>query len=439
MAFVSVKNFSCIKNAEIEIKRINVIIGPQGSGKSVITKLIYFLNDIVPNAVLRAEDGFSITELKKSVEKSFAIWFPPQAWGDKRFQINYTDGNFNARILRRQIGGKLSDEVTLKLSSWTEDTFTKSRAAFEQVTGSEEDLDLDTDFSTSNSIEVSSRVRAKIWSQISATSDTEIVRSQIFIPAGRAFFTSIGRLVAGIEHAGSLDPATLKFAKLFAAWRDRSNFMPRYMREQNIQSQRKKLMTDFFGGVVQSKRDAEFIEMEDGRKVPFSSLSSGQQELLPIWYFLDNIMSTDERLNTRHSRIIRRPAELVYIEEPEAHLFPRAQCDLLDILVSKVASDSVHRKMLITTHSPYIMARLNVLLKAGSLSRRKKKNKLLGDIVPRPAWINLKEFSAFKIEDGQIRSIVDEEEGLIDAAFLDEISDVISEDFGKLLDLEDDL
>jgi len=77
--------------------------------------------------------------------------------------------------------------------------------------------------------------------------------------------------------------------------------------------------------------------------------------------------------------------------------------------------------------------------KIRSLSRRKKKNKLLGEIVSRTAWIKLKEFSAFKIDDGQICSIVDEDEGLIDAAFLDEISDVISEDFGRLLDLEDDL
>jgi len=44
----------------------------------------------------------------------------------------------------------------------------------------------------------------------------EFLRSQTFVPAGRAFFTSIGRLVAGFEQAGSLDPVTIKFARLFA-------------------------------------------------------------------------------------------------------------------------------------------------------------------------------------------------------------------------------
>ena len=312
-------------------------------------------------------------------------------------------------------------------------------SAFSQIADSDDLLNPDDDFTTSSSIEASARIRNSVWHKMGQTSDAEMVRSQTFIPAGRAFFTSIGRMVAGIEQAGSLDPATLKFARLFASWRDRSNYLPRVLREPAFQGQRKKVMTDFFGGIVQSKRGSEFIEMNDGRKVPFSSLSSGQQELLPIWYFLDNVMSTDERFNSRTKRVFRRPVEQIYIEEPEAHLFPSAQCKLLDVLVSKVASGSSHRRMFITTHSPYIMARLNVLLKAGNLARRKKKNKELGEIVPREAWLKLSDFSAFKIEDGEIHSIIDAEESLIDAAFLDEISDVISSDFERLLDLEDEL
>ncbi len=437
MASISVRDFSCLVNAEVELKKVNVIIGPQGSGKSVLTKLIYFFNDIIPQILICTEDGLSLGEFKKSVERSFTVWFPPQAWGEKRFHISFTDGKYSARILRRKISGKLSDEVTVKFSSWTDEIYRRSLSSFERRNEELGDIESSEDFGATSAIEIVSRIRSSIWSHIVRTSDTDTVRSQIFIPAGRAFFTSIGRMVAGLEQGVSLDPATLRFARLFANWRDRPTFIPRSLQEPDFQNRRRKVMIEFFGGVVQLKRDSEFIEMEDGRKVPFSSLSSGQQELLPIWFFLDHIMSVDERIRLRSPRRIKGPAEMIYIEEPEAHLFPQAQCHLLDVLISKVSSSASHRKLVITTHSPYIMSRLNVLLKAGRLSRRKKINTQIGNIVSRDSWLHLEDFTALKIDSGLVASIVDEDEELIDAAFLDEISDVISDDFEKLLELEE--
>jgi hypothetical protein len=199
-------------------------------------------------------------------------------------------------------------------------------------------------------------------------------------------------------------------------------------------------MTDLFGGIVQSKRDSEYIEMQDGRKVPFSSLSSGQQELLPIWYFLDSTMFLDAFFRSRSRKNDEGPdAELIYIEEPEAHLFPSSQSLLLDILVEIVLSGSKYRRLIITTHSPYIMSELNVLLKAGQLSRRKRRVAELGKIVDRSRWLNINDVAAVSIEDGVLRSIIDPGSELIDARFLDSISDVTSKRFDSLLDLEDQI
>lgn len=43
---LTIKNFLVIKKAEVDIKRINVLIGPQANGKSIIAKLVYFFNSI---------------------------------------------------------------------------------------------------------------------------------------------------------------------------------------------------------------------------------------------------------------------------------------------------------------------------------------------------------------------------------------------------------
>jgi predicted ATPase len=46
MQKIIIKNFGPIKYAEIEVKKILVLIGEQASGKSTIAKLIYFFKTI---------------------------------------------------------------------------------------------------------------------------------------------------------------------------------------------------------------------------------------------------------------------------------------------------------------------------------------------------------------------------------------------------------
>lgn len=439
MPEISIRNFSCIQSASFTLQRLNIIIGPQGSGKSVTTKLVYFFAEIPQSAVRHAEDGLNFSEYKKILQKDFSIWFPPSAWGGERFLINYTDNNFSIRIMRRQSGGNPTDDVTIKFSKEFEDCYDFSLNLFKETRAATivKVESPDRTFAR-DALEISWRTRDEVWKKYRLNLSETLISDQTFIPAGRAFFTSIGRLVAGIEHAGSLDPATLKFAKMFAGWRDQlESYRTHLIASDDHQKLRDRVMQELFGGTVQSKRDSEFIEMLDGRKVPFSSLSSGQQELLPIWYFLDNIMLMDAFYASRPKRISReRESQIVYIEEPEAHLFPEAQSLLVDVMVEILLGGSKGRSLIVTTHSPYIMARLNVLLKAGQISRRRRKNKELGEIVDRAKWLQQSDVAALSIEDGKLRSIMDETEGLIDAGFLDAISNITSEKFLALLELE---
>ncbi len=46
MQKIIIKNFGAIEYAEIEIKKVLVLIGEQASGKSTIAKLIYFFKSL---------------------------------------------------------------------------------------------------------------------------------------------------------------------------------------------------------------------------------------------------------------------------------------------------------------------------------------------------------------------------------------------------------
>ena len=246
--------------------------------------------------------------------------------------------------------------------------------------------------------------------------------------------------MAGFEQAGSLDPVTIKFAKLFAAIRDRASrrhpasIANRLGTESN--ARRAMFMDRLFGGSVVFDEETEFVETNDGRKVPFTALSSGQQELLPMWSLMDYFSELD---NIRmHTKYRSRNRELVYIEEPEAHLFPSAQSLLMEFLIGSIASERRHRSLIITTHSPYIMGKLNVFLKAGPLARRKKRKQEINAIVPRECWLNQYAVSALSIQDRRIVNLFDDE-GLIDARYLDGVSEDISREFSKLLAIESEL
>lgn len=437
MSEITIRSFSCIDSATISLKRLNIIIGPQGSGKSVTTKLVYFFTDIILNSIRSSEDGVSLPDFKKQLQKQFAIWFPPQAWGCKRFTINFTNENFSVRVLRRTEKGVPSDEVSFSFSKEFENAYETSLALYERVRKKAIDaLISDRSSIAQENLERSWKTRDEVVAVYQQNLGSSTVTEQTFIPAGRAFFTSIGRLVAGIEHAGSLDPATLRFAKIFAGFRDRSSRFLGFAGVDQAIEKRKEIMLELFGGIVQSRRDHEFIEMVDGRKVPFSSLSSGQQELLSIWYFLENMIFLDSLRSSKSARFPSRSSELIYIEEPEAHLFPAAQSKLLDVLVEVVLSQAEGRNLILTTHSPYILSKVNVLLKAGQLSRRKRRIAEIGEIVPRSCWLRYEDVTAHSIEGGAVSSIMNDEHKLVDAGFLDQISNVISDQFLALLDLE---
>ena len=69
-------------------------------------------------------------------------------------------------------------------------------------------------------------------------------------------------------------------------------------------------------------------------------------------------------MNVLYNEVIFR-----VIEEPEAHLHPIAQKHLMHIIA--LMRNHINSQIVITTHSPYLLAVLKNLLTAGQLSEKK--------------------------------------------------------------------
>ena len=148
------------------------------------------------------------------------------------------------------------------------------------------------------------------------------VYGQLFVPAGRSFFTSIGKAVTAFAESSVLDPLTIEFGKTFTSMREQWPFFIRYQNAKDARA-RLELMHELVGGEIKMTRDREYVQTRDGRAIPFSVLSSGQQEILPLYMAL-NFFS--ERVSQRisHREGMRR---LIYIEEPEATFSRRHKSD----------------------------------------------------------------------------------------------------------------
>jgi len=411
MRKLTVKNFSVIKDAELEFGKITVLIGPQSSGKSLLCKLAYFLGrEVIDIAIDRVVNRFEYSDFEVAVQKEFTKWFPRGGWGRENWSIVFSANEF---------------EVTVSAPSNSEPTsepFVSCAAAFKSayITRFQGTI-----------VEHQRRgfVLPDALRSIAATEFRELAGrgvwdSSTYVPLERSYFvdTKKGYRVLGTE----ADPISAHFAVVFA------NCL-------NPVSPKLRVSKYLKGNLV-SWQDGWMLAFNDGRFLPLSHLSSGSKETLPILAVLDYYehqrrqsgqLSTDELYGHKLYAF-----DDFTIEEPEASVFPQTQYDLVQELAALAGEVDFRPHFTVTTHSPYILSAFNNLLEAWQVAESKPgaKNEV-AKLIDEHYWVKPSDFKAYCIHDGKLESIMDEETGLISGNYLDSVSDTIGGEFDELLRL----
>lgn len=422
MPTLKIEKFSCIKYAEVEPAKCTIFIGEQASGKSVVSKLLYFFNQVLFRDIFKEIEIQTIREFSEHIESEFKIWFPPSAWGNKIFSICFNIGDLKIHIKRKTSRTKPSQNLNIDLSEEMCGAFNNYKDAIRkaefEINTKEDDNNLPfRRFELINSIE---RQHANRLREIS---HGDYASRQLYIPAGRSFFTNLGKAISAFGRSGMLDPITLRFGEFYLSAKQRLSGRAIFYPLPKLDIDLKSVMTRFFGGQIIFKKEDEFVETSDGRLIPMAYLSSGQQELLPLW------LSIEEMVNYRGNE------QNIYIEEPEAHIFPSTQSLLIEYIATYLIRRVDSSRLVVTTHSPYVLSKFNNLIKAGIVGSKRGKSSKVNEVIRKEAWLKSKTVAAYSIEDGYVKNIIDDE-GLIDAAFLDGVSSDISEEYMKLVDIE---
>lgn len=122
------------------------------------------------------------------------------------------------------------------------------------------------------------------------------------------------------------------------------------------------------------------------------------------------------------------------VEEPEQNLFPNSQQKLINSLIEYNNSTDGNR-LIISTHSPYILSSLNNSILAEEVFEKTGKSI---DAYGKENRVAFADVSAYQLDNGRIYDIKDYETNLINAEAIDSCSDVINSDFDRLLDLMPD-
>lgn len=429
MNYIEISNFGPVGYAKIDLtKDVQVVIGSQASGKSTVFRMVYFCQKIRDyiQTYLMMEDRLEETHpdnifpnCMKYLTEKFMDCFG-KTLHMKNFKVYYQIDNERSmtimlnreHYIRYRFSPIIKSEITELLYS-SRDLHRKMRE-----------------------VSVGERFEnRKYMSRQMSESLHHIFRNEtrlIYIPAGRSLLATLSdQLLKALDVR--MDLLMHEFCQLIEDTKQRfGNKIPDMLKTytQTVSGQVNNMALEEIYQLINRILKADYVSDSDGEKMYYDSrhfvrlqyASSGQHEALWILMLCYLIV-----LENRKSVLI--------VEEPEAHLFPEAQRWIVSLMV--MVANVTGSKVMITTHSPYILTALNVLALSGQIEKKSSND----SIVPRLQRILPGKMMAFRISEEPVKgntliSIMDGETGLIEADYIDSVSTVINQEFDQLLTKE---
>ena len=410
MERLEIENFLCIKKADLDIKRFNVIIGPQASGKSVLAKLAYFFKEIFKIQFQKEVlIGNKESEFVRNYILSFEEIFPRYAWR-KSFKVKYSRDNIWISINYAYD----TDLIELKFSDEFSEFYKSQLEQFKaEVEQSGETNQIDSNLAKYSSLIVEARKLLKDYFDLRS----------IFIPASRTILAVLQKNMFAflqVQDKIKIDPFLDAFGSIYNTYKKRYGSKTLYAGREKMHNELAHLVSEVIRG--QYIHDGEDWIINENSKTRLEDASSGQQEAVPMLVFLSvyPFLKSTNRLT-------------YFIEEPESHLFPTAQKHIVSLLATLY--NICESNFFITTHSPYILTAINNLITAEQAYATGKNNQRVEALVPTNQHLRYDDVAAYTIKDGVLCSIMDEENKIIGPSIIDEVSDDFDSTFDGLLDV----
>ncbi|MEL1239705.1 AAA family ATPase [Flavobacterium flavipallidum] len=435
-----VKNFGPLKDIEIEVREMVTFIGAQASGKSTLAKLISifedenfrsdskitFENELKKYNILSYLKDESYIEYKSiDVNTTIAEFI----FSEKKFKKNTLQETLSRikeidpkHFNELDLADRIKKLIRLIVNAYNlinkenfylifetdkqkikfEIDFLKIRIKNDRIN----DLDVDILIDILG-IEKSIENYIFLYDKIISVFPNIFSFDSIYIPSERNFLHLIAENTLGLINNNIQIPK-----HLLNSGQDYEKAL------QTI----KELPLSIVDKKIKYKREGKtsYIYHNQTEKVDLLESASGLQSIIPILLLVEYSKSLKDEYNFNF-----------VVEEPELNLYPKAQHELIKYLVKNCLEE--RKNLILTTHSPFVLASINNLLLA--FDKGKIYPKEVNKIIKKESWLNPKNFIAYELKNGKAKKIMDDKLGQIKENMIDSVSDSFSDEFDKLLDL----
>ena len=436
MSKLTIENFGPIKKVELDLKKYNIFIGRQGSGKSCILKIAAFCKWVEKIGIsLEIFDYY-----KKGISDSEFT---------NKYLLDFYKLNDFVRSSSRII--YQSQNISINLSFDKEDiikleggTTLKFQGIFERVSYIPAERCLASAIPNLMSLRIKQNTCTYKYLEDWEDAHKSYKKNNQFsiFDTGASFyydddlnadFLSIKK--DGYENNIRFENAASGFQSIIPIC-----ILTQYYLNRNItlsigEKQRTELIKKLTDTYDKQKDKSQIINDFTNLYDSYTNKivkGKEKQDDLTMYLLLSDLVSVLSDNNNSFKQI----NSSLFLEEPEANIYPETQYELVKWLVASINNGN-NNSIFIATHSPYILTSFNNLIQAGNsaMSNPDKRNEI-NAVMETETFVNFDEIGVFEVKDGTIEDIKDYDLHLIDANSIDGVSDRIQAQFSKLLDYE---
>lgn len=392
-----------LDEVDIELNRINVITGPQSSGKSTVAKIISYCQWVEKRYLLDGKYEFDIEEQLLDFHRISNSYF------NSNSKINYTSDFVDIKITF--INNKIKEEIVSKKN---EESYNKTKNIYIP--------------SERNFVSVIPNL-----GRYKETNDNIMSFLYDWYSAKKRYSkdSSLPILDLNIEYYhledSDSDILILKKQKKEINLRDSSSGLQSLTPLTLLID----YLTEKFYKENNSKSNNEIDSVKDITNKLIEDFLSKHRQTNKKILKKDIEKEFVKILGIAKNRIVYSQTNFI-IEEPEQNLFPETQRDFIYYLFSKLNNSDRKHSVLLTTHSPYILYSINNCLMGYNISKKldqQEKEEFKSHL----AWINPDEVSLFEIKNGKLNSIKDPRTNTVTKHYFNENLNEIMNEYYEML------
>lgn len=400
MAFIEIKHIGPLTNTgKIELKTVNLFIGKQSTGKSTLMKILSYCRWLEKRIMTGDDKTLSVYTHHNRFVKELMQFY------------RFNSGYFSEESEMYYQG----DCIVIDLKG------IKRNVRIERLSGFDKER-----YNTKLSFIPSERNLLSAIKNIDRSyrsSDLDVLFNFVFEwgEAKDLYTNSAPKTLAiapNIEYYFDKDKGT-DIIRL----KDKKKEITPFYASSGVQSALPvEILVDYVSGMVGQPVDVSKRELYDMMTKFLRERTAG-----------DKLTELNRELLSSH--LLNYQSAQLFIEELEQNLYPESQWNLIRSIISavkKASKRTEHPSMVtLTTHSPYVLTALNVLM-AASVALEKDKESTL-KIVPESYILPMGSIGAYYItEKGTLQDIVDVELQMVSGLQLDGISELVDNDIAAL-------